>query len=381
MYHHLLQLWIALQLCTTLFVCWYGSRLEPLLIFHHRCILPAVSACPPSAQHLKGIMIRHLLKTSLRPLNVTHHNLTTTTTTTTTPHLCSSSVTHYLYRHFATFQIVVPNLGDSITEGTIAELTKHAGDDVSTDEVIARLETDKVSIDVRSTGSGKISAVNVKQGDTVHVGDVLFEGDDAASGGGGGGKQQQQQPAAASKDSAAVEKPAQPAAAAAAPTKTQAIDSAHTQTAPHDTRDTDTDDSHPHRAHHPLIQFRYGRRSSQSATPAQPADKRKQPTQVPASSAAQPNKPSTSTQQSQQSAQQQAVRGMQPDAYFNLSDFARVNEAAATARQQLPAYYRRKVWSEAEQDVVMMGGAPNYIPKAMQKEKDKAAAAAGGKKK
>ena len=320
-------------------------------------------------------MIRHFTRRSLLSLS---HTLTTSTS-------CSflSFPTRPIYRHLATFQIVVPNLGDSITEGTIAELTKSKGDDVSTDEVIARLETDKVSIDVRSTGSGKINAVNVKQGDTVHVGDVLFEGDDAGSEGG-------QQPKAASKDKPSSDdaqaKKQQPQPEAT-PTKTQAIDSAHTklpqqqqtqqqqqqQQQAHGSADAE-DDTHQHHAHHPLIQFRYGRRSNQPNPPSQPTDARKQPRQVPASSL---NQPSTTAQPQQQSA---LLRGLQPDSYFNQDDFARANEAAASARKQLPAYYRRKVWSEAEQEVVMMGGAPAYVPKALQKEKEKAAAA-GGKKK
>ena len=334
-------------------------------------------------------MIRHSLRRSLLSLS---HRLTTSTTTTTVSAFPTASPLSF-YRHFASFQIVVPSLGDSITEGTIAELSKSKGDDVSTDEVIARLETDKVSIDVRSTGSGKISAVNVKQGDTVHVGDVLFEGDDA---GGGGG--QKQQPAAATKENASTEKAPsaetqtkqpqqqqqQQPEPAAAPTKTQAIDSAHTQSTSQQPQHAqqgahNEDDTQQHRAHHPLIQFRYGRRSNQSNPPSQPRDTRKQPTQVPASSL---NKPSTSQQQQQQQQQQSVIqRGLQPDAYFNQDDFVRANEAAASARKQLPAYYRRKVWSEAEQEAVMMGGAPAYVPKALQKEKEKTAAAAGGKKK
>ena len=310
-------------------------------------------------------MIRHFTQRTLLPLSHKLANPSSSSSFFPVP----SSLTHYpsllLRRHLATFQIIVPNLGDSITEGTIAELTKNKGDNVSTDEVIARLETDKVSIDVRSTGSGTIQAVNVKQGDTVHVGDVLFEGDDAGGGGGSQGG------AATGTTKQAVQ------AEQSTPTRTQAIDSAHTQpptqqqshspqqqtqSAAHGTHSTD-DDTQPHRAHQPLIQFRYGRRTNQSNPPSLPADARKQPRQVPASTLT----PPTNTQQ-----QSSLLRGLQPDSYFNVSEFVRGNEAAATARSQLPVSYRRgKVWSEAEQEAVMMGGAAAYVPKALQKEKEK----------
>ena len=327
-------------------------------------------------------MIRHFSRGYV--LSLTHKSPTTTSLCPfSTPSSFPLLRSPLLSRHFATFQIVVPNLGDSITEGTIAELTKNKGDDVSTDEVIARLETDKVSIDVRSTGSGKINAVNVKQGDTVHVGDVLFEGDDAGGGGGG------QPAAAASKDSASTpsgesQTKQQPVQPEPTPTKTQAIDSAHTQPQQQHQQQqpqqqqqqqaahSPEDDSQPHHAHHPLIQFRHGRRPNHSNPPTQPTDARKQPRQVPASSLT--NQPAPAQQQST------LLRGLQPDSYFNQDDFTRGNEAAASARQQLPAYYRRKVWSEAEQEAVMMGGAPAYVPKALQKEKEKTAAG-GGKKK
>ena len=331
-------------------------------------------------------MIRHFTRRSLVTFS---HKLSSSTPLSSHPLPSSSFPFHLVQRHLATFQVVVPALGDSITEGTIAELTKAKGDDVSTDEVIARLETDKVSIDVRSTGSGKIAAVNVKEGDTVHVGDVLFEGDDAGGGGGG-----QQAAAAASKDGASTEKASkdkdeqpkkQSLEPEATPTKTQAIDSAHTQQSTqqqqsqqqkaHGAAHTE-DDTQQHHAHQPLIQFRHGRRSTQSNQPSQPHDARKQPRQVPASSL---NQPGTATQQSQQQ-QSTLLRGLQPDSYFNQSDFTHANQAAATARQQLPVYYRRKAWNEAEQEAVMMGGAPAYVPKSLQKEKEKTAAA-GGKKK
>ncbi|KAK3248859.1 hypothetical protein CYMTET_41688 [Cymbomonas tetramitiformis] len=66
--------------------------------------------------------------------------------------------------------VVVPDMGDSITEGSIAEILKKAGDFVEMDEVIAQVETDKVTIDIRAPSAGTISALMVSVGDTVLVG-------------------------------------------------------------------------------------------------------------------------------------------------------------------------------------------------------------------
>ena len=63
-------------------------------------------------------------------------------------------------------------MGDSITEGAVASIDVSVGDVVSEDALIAQIETDKVTIDVRYTGTepGKVTGVLVKAGDTVEVG-------------------------------------------------------------------------------------------------------------------------------------------------------------------------------------------------------------------
>lgn len=71
--------------------------------------------------------------------------------------------------------IPVPSLGDSITEGTVVSFTKAVGDSVQADEVVAVLETDKVSVDIRSPASGAVAELSAKPGDTVKVGDTLFK--------------------------------------------------------------------------------------------------------------------------------------------------------------------------------------------------------------
>lgn len=52
-------------------------------------------------------------------------------------------------------------MGESITEGQIAEIFKKEGDSVKEDETIAQIETDKVTIDVKAPSAGKISELKV----------------------------------------------------------------------------------------------------------------------------------------------------------------------------------------------------------------------------
>jgi 2-oxoglutarate dehydrogenase E2 component (dihydrolipoamide succinyltransferase) len=70
-------------------------------------------------------------------------------------------------------KILVPALGESITEATVSKWLKKVGDPVETDEAIVELETDKVNLEVPSPISGVLSEMNSKDGDTVEVGAVL----------------------------------------------------------------------------------------------------------------------------------------------------------------------------------------------------------------
>tara|TARA_Y100001960_G_scaffold162185_1_gene170548 strand:- start:154 stop:1320 length:1167 start_codon:yes stop_codon:yes gene_type:complete len=68
--------------------------------------------------------------------------------------------------------IVMPRLGDFMTEGIVTRFTKTAGDSVTQGEVIAEIETEKVNYDLEATNSGVFHPV-VDQGDTVLVDDVM----------------------------------------------------------------------------------------------------------------------------------------------------------------------------------------------------------------
>ena len=70
-------------------------------------------------------------------------------------------------------KILVPVLGESITEATVAKWLKKKGESVNADEPIIELETDKVNLEVPSPITGVITEINCNNGDTVAVGAVL----------------------------------------------------------------------------------------------------------------------------------------------------------------------------------------------------------------
>ncbi len=78
-------------------------------------------------------------------------------------------------------EIKVPVLGESVTEGTIAEWFKQPGEAVAADEAICSLETDKVAVDVPSPVAGIMSEHRVAVGETVEVGAVIAVIEEGAS--------------------------------------------------------------------------------------------------------------------------------------------------------------------------------------------------------
>jgi 2-oxoglutarate dehydrogenase E2 component (dihydrolipoamide succinyltransferase) len=69
--------------------------------------------------------------------------------------------------------VLMPQLGETVTEGTVANWHKKVGDKVAADEIILDIETDKVSMEIPSPGDGFITQILVPQGTTVAVGTVL----------------------------------------------------------------------------------------------------------------------------------------------------------------------------------------------------------------
>lgn len=70
-------------------------------------------------------------------------------------------------------EIIVPPLGESISEATIARWLKRQGESVTMDEPLVELETDKVTVEVSSPTAGVLSDILVKQGETVTIGTLI----------------------------------------------------------------------------------------------------------------------------------------------------------------------------------------------------------------
>src|SRR3712207_6451478 len=100
-----------------------------------------------------------------------------------------------------TIQVTLPQMGESVTEGTVLEWHKQEGDAVEADETIVEISTDKVDAEVPAPAAGTVSKIHFAEGDTVTVGAVLAE---ITPGGNGAG------PAAAAEEAPAeAQAPAQ----------------------------------------------------------------------------------------------------------------------------------------------------------------------------
>src|SRR5436189_89789 len=85
--------------------------------------------------------------------------------------------------------ITMPQLGETVTEGTITKWFKQVGDEVKEDEPLFEVSTDKVDSEVPSPSSGYLAEILVQEGDTVDVGTKLAVlSSDAPSGDGASGK-------------------------------------------------------------------------------------------------------------------------------------------------------------------------------------------------
>src|SRR6476646_4954459 len=82
--------------------------------------------------------------------------------------------------------ITMPQLGETVTEGTITRWLKNVGDQVAEDEVLFEVSTDKVDSEVPSPAAGYLSEILVQEGETVDVGTRLAVISDAPAGDGAG---------------------------------------------------------------------------------------------------------------------------------------------------------------------------------------------------
>ncbi|MCH9752047.1 MAG: 2-oxo acid dehydrogenase subunit E2, partial [Alphaproteobacteria bacterium] len=69
--------------------------------------------------------------------------------------------------------IIVPTLGESVTEATVGKWLKAAGEAVAKDDVLVELETDKVAVEVSAEAAGTLSEIVANEGDTVEIGALL----------------------------------------------------------------------------------------------------------------------------------------------------------------------------------------------------------------
>lgn len=72
-------------------------------------------------------------------------------------------------------KVIVPELGESVTEATVGNWLKKVGDAVSAGEALVELETDKVNLEITANESGQVASIAHETGSVVNVGDVLGE--------------------------------------------------------------------------------------------------------------------------------------------------------------------------------------------------------------
>ena len=260
----------------------------------------------------------------------------------------------------ASFTIVCPPVADSITEGTLAELTVGEGGAVSVDQVIARLDTDKVTVDIRSTVGGRASKWFAKSGDTIKVGAPLLEVEVGAAG------------TAQAPSSAPNVKPLAPVQA---PVDEPSVDESKSAPsplaqsgaqAPAPIHPVDPRDGHVHRQ--PSIVFRYVRKTARNSD-AGDGTHRSLILGVAVWMSTHSCSVCVLWVCSQGKRDPSGSRGPHSDSSPSAAalamglDFLAANEQAWAAMQALPARYRKKQLKPAQLDIIELGGAQNYEAK------------------
>ncbi|MFN7175251.1 MAG: biotin/lipoyl-containing protein, partial [Thermaurantiacus tibetensis] len=69
--------------------------------------------------------------------------------------------------------VIIPSLGESVTEASIGQWLRKVGDAVKADEPIVSLETDKVAVEVNAPADGVLTELLFAEGDTVEVGAII----------------------------------------------------------------------------------------------------------------------------------------------------------------------------------------------------------------
>jgi 2-oxoglutarate dehydrogenase E2 component (dihydrolipoamide succinyltransferase) len=126
---------------------------------------------------------------------------------------------HMMFTHnirfFASRVVKCPTMGDSISEGTVQEFAVKEGDFVKRDDVVALVETDKVTVDIRAPADGVVKKFYVGEGEVIEVEADFFELDtDATGGSSSGAKESGKTEAKATPDSGDKAKPKEDKSAA-----------------------------------------------------------------------------------------------------------------------------------------------------------------------
>ena len=122
------------------------------------------------------------------------------------------------------YSVTLPELGESVTEGTVTRWLKQEGDSVEVDEPLLEISTDKVDTEVPSPVAGTVQKITAKEDDTVEVGGELAVIDDGSGGSGESAAPANEAPAAEAQAPAAEPEPEpeqQPEPAAEAPAQEQ----------------------------------------------------------------------------------------------------------------------------------------------------------------
>jgi pyruvate dehydrogenase E2 component (dihydrolipoamide acetyltransferase) len=135
-------------------------------------------------------------------------------------------------------EVQMPQLGETVTEGTITKWFKGVGDQVAMDEVLFEVSTDKVDSEVPSPVAGFVSEIRAQEGDTVDVGAVIAVVADAPPGGGNGAAPAAETAPAEAEPAPDGDDGSAPAPAAEAPTAEPAPAAAPAASAPAPTAPT-----------------------------------------------------------------------------------------------------------------------------------------------
>jgi len=260
-------------------------------------------------------------------------------------------------------------MGDSISDGTLIEYTVTPGQGVKSDEIIARIETDKVTVDVRVPSSGIVKTLKAKAGEIVAVGAELIE---LESPGSASSIPSEQSQSTKSDKVVPSTSPSQghPTGASSKPS------SSSTYSSPSAGTPSTAVDSHQQRAHSPKIHFRYGLRDAEGHILGSAYPSRTQNSQSQAAAVQHVASGKSGVAVSKKSTSKTGLNGPHhPSEFFAVSskEWQADNQRAAEALRTLPEYYRRPMLKKSEWEIVDFGGAENYLTKkekaALEKEK------------